>query len=539
MTYLNLRALDQWHDHGILFLLAVPTFSPIPRYLVSGILFGPRLLASLSAPESQVIALIEQMSIALIAVAAGAELQVAELRRTRRQVLALTGCLLLLTWALVFPLTLLLSPYVFPGATLSRGQLIALASMAAVLMGSRSPAAALAVLRETNAKGPFASLTLAVIVVKDITVVVLFAFNLEYLRAVTPVTLGEGLTKPGHALWLPIWHVALGAGIGYAAAYALETILMGGPGPGASGKGNGGPNAPPLVKEIAAGVSWARSQARGRNLHPSGDEGSVPGFPIPTHLAAPGPAASPLLAAAAGPSTSAQMSSEFLEGIRLGLVPLLCLVLWRFCAWVNGESLVACVVVGLVVSNRSERARAELEHVLGQVLPMVFVAFFGVMGAHQSLASLLGIMWAAGLIFAVRLAAIWIGTLLGYGVGQAPPEQKRYAWMAYVTQAGLEMGLASTVGKEFGGWGQQFATMMVATILLNLVSGSPFYKRALALAGESQLVGKRMTPTVSEQRLDTMDRRAPQPHGMGLREGGPAGITLTGPAGLGGDDDNL
>lgn len=55
--------------------------------------------------------------------------------------------------------------------------------------------AQIAVLRETEGQGPFCSLVLAVVVVKDVVVFVAFATNLEVASAVRAVK-GDEVSKP-------------------------------------------------------------------------------------------------------------------------------------------------------------------------------------------------------------------------------------------------------------------------------------------------------------------------------------------------------
>ncbi len=59
--------------------------------------------------------------------------------------------------------------------------------------------------------------------------------------------------------------------------------------------------------------------------------------------------------------------------------------------------------------------------------------------------------------------------------------------MTFVTQAGIGLGLAREVAVEFPEWGEAFATMMIAVIILNQLVGPPLFKWALHMAGESHV----------------------------------------------------
>ena len=59
--------------------------------------------------------------------------------------------------------------------------------------------------------------------------------------------------------------------------------------------------------------------------------------------------------------------------------------------------------------------------------------------------------------------------------------------MAYITQAGVGLGLAKEVAIEFPQFGNDFTTLMVAVIVLSQLAGPPFFKFAIRLVGESHL----------------------------------------------------
>eukprot|EP00854_Cymbomonas_tetramitiformis_P013361 gene13361-15786_t len=71
------------------------------------------------------------------------------------------------------------------------------ASLAGTISVARSPATAIAVLREVEDRTtPFCSLSLAVIVLKDVLVIILFAFNLEFLNFIA----AEESPNPTHGV---------------------------------------------------------------------------------------------------------------------------------------------------------------------------------------------------------------------------------------------------------------------------------------------------------------------------------------------------
>ena len=97
-------------------------------------------------------------------------------------------------------------------------------------------------------------------------------------------------------------------------------------------------------------------------------------------------------------------------------------------------------------------------------------------------------------LFFVRLVGIFLGSFFG---GMASGEcglHQRVSWMAYVTQAGVGLGLAQQVAVEFPAWGGQFATMMIAIIVLNQLVGPILFKKALTLVKEARPPAKKSDP---------------------------------------------
>ncbi len=64
-------------------------------------------------------------------------------------------------------------------------------------------------------------------------------------------------------------------------------------------------------------------------------------------------------------------------------------------------------------------------------------------------------------------------------------KQNRISWMCYVTQAGVALGLAKEAAVEFPVWGPDFATIVIAVVVLNQIVGPPFFKLAITMAGEA------------------------------------------------------
>ncbi len=150
------------------------------------------------------------------------------------------------------------------------------------------------------------------------------------------------------------------------------------------------------------------------------------------------------------------------------------------------EPLLIAMIAGFLVTNFS-RFRAEFEQILHDVGPAVYVAFFTITG----LALKLDLLWAtlpvAVALFLVRMVGIGIGAALGATLAGESGPVRRLGWMAFITQAGIALGLAREVAVQFPDLGSAFATLIISVVVLNEVFGPIFLKAVLKRIGEAHV----------------------------------------------------
>ena len=115
------------------------------------------------------------------------------------------------------------------------------------------------------------------------------------------------------------------------------------------------------------------------------------------------------------------------------------------------------------------------------------MAFFTLIGAMLAIDILAKVWIIAVILFVVRLIAMIIGAYVGSSMAGDPPVYKRIGWMPYVTQAGVSLGLVMEIAGEFNDWGTEFATIIIAVIVLNQFVGPPLFKWAISFIGEAHL----------------------------------------------------
>lgn len=164
------------------------------------------------------------------------------------------------------------------------------------------------------------------------------------------------------------------------------------------------------------------------------------------------------------------------------------------------EPLLVCMIGGFLISSFSNY-RDDFSRILLQVSPVIYILFFTLTGAGLALDVLLSTWPIALALFAVRLGGIFIGSFGGGMIAKDPMQHNRLGWMAYVTQAGVGLGLAKEVATEFPPWGDAFATVIISVIVVNQIVGPPFFKWVINRVGESHV---RATPAAFDGVQDAL-----------------------------------
>ncbi len=147
------------------------------------------------------------------------------------------------------------------------------------------------------------------------------------------------------------------------------------------------------------------------------------------------------------------------------------------------EPLLVCIVASFMVTNYTP-FRTEFLRILEKVSTPIYVAFFVLSGAAIELNLLTEVALITAILFVVRLLSLMVGGLVGGKLAGDPPLFNRLAWMPYVTQAGVGLGLATVVAATFPEWGPEFATIVISVIVINQIVGPPLFKWSIQRVGE-------------------------------------------------------
>lgn len=153
----------------------------IPRitgFIVIGIIIGPSVLNLLPQPAVDDLRLIDLFALALIAMLAGGELQVAALRPQAKAIALTTLFVTGVVWVGMVVTVLAVSPFVPFLSELPFKAVLAVALLLGVWAANSSPDLTVAVIEEKHASGPLVELILGVTIVKDVVVILLFTTTL-------------------------------------------------------------------------------------------------------------------------------------------------------------------------------------------------------------------------------------------------------------------------------------------------------------------------------------------------------------------------
>ena len=382
----------------------------ITGLLIIGIFTGPYILDLIPVAAKSRLTFINDIALAFIAFAAGAELYLRELRSRIQSIKWNTFGQLFVTFIFSSIAVFFLSDFIPFMSDMSNETKLAVAILSGTIFVARSPASAIAVINELRAKGPFTQTVMGVTVLKDFLVIILFTINLAIAQSLIN---GDAFRLTSILVILLELAISLGLGIilGYIISFALASF----------------------------------SRARIKNIVIV-----TIGYLVYVF------------------SDWLRNNSGDLIGFELILEPLL-----------------ICIVGSFYVTNYT-KFRAEFLRFIGDSGKYIYTAFFLLTGATMEIDVLVSVWSAALIFFVIRIITMILGSVVGGYLAKDPPKFIQFGWMPYITQAGVALGLTTVVANEFPEWGVQFATLIIAIIVLNQFLGPPLFKWALHEIGEDR-----------------------------------------------------
>ena len=171
--------------------LGLPT---ITIFIGFGLACGPFGLGLITLEDSANLSWINNVALGFIGFSAGGHFHISDMRAVISTASIVLATLVVVSFVGMLAVVLLVGDIFIPFfATLNSAQKMAAALLFSCLGVARSPSSAIALIAELNAHGPFTSTVLAVTVLIDVVVVVLFSVTLTMATTLDPTGGGRML----------------------------------------------------------------------------------------------------------------------------------------------------------------------------------------------------------------------------------------------------------------------------------------------------------------------------------------------------------
>lgn len=371
----------------------------LPRltgYLALGLFGGPFFANLITHAMARELRLLNGLAVTVIALVAGLELNIGHLRPRLRAIGTVGGVTIAVVWVVLFAAIWIAWPLFgmdVGGSPLLRTAVVA---VMATLAASFSPTVTIAVLAEARARGPLTELTIALVIIGDLIVILLFSLFMQIARWATGSTGAEPVGPFVVLMWEIFGSLAFGAALGALFAAYLAHVGR-------------------EVTLVLLGLCAVLSETSG-----------------PLHL----------------------------------------------------DAVLAALAAGVVVENIAPPRGDALKQAVERGSLPVLIVFFAAAGASLDVEALAATGVIALAMALLRGAAIWGGARLGTRLAGIPRPIDGFLWYGLISQAGVTLGLATIVVREFPTWGTSVQTFVLALTALHVLAGPVLFRGALARAGE-------------------------------------------------------
>ena len=197
------------------------TLPRVTGYVLVGIVVGPYALGIFTEELVDSLRTIDELALALIALTAGGELKMEEIRKSLRSIVGMSFGIVGFVVLGVMALVLAAKPVVPLLADAGWGLVMAQALLLAIWAANSSPDATIAVINESGADGKVTDTILGVTIFKDVVVIVLFAVGLSVAGPLA----GAAAFDPG-LIGVVAWEVVGAFLVGGVLGWAFSLYLV-------------------------------------------------------------------------------------------------------------------------------------------------------------------------------------------------------------------------------------------------------------------------------------------------------------------------
>lgn len=203
-------------------LLEKARLPKVTGYLLFGLVCGPYLLNIIDRPMARELQLFNGLAVALIAFIAGLEINVARLRPRLGAITKLSLVILAVLYAVLFVVFWSVWPLLPIAPDASPATRAALAFVLTAVVASFSPTVTIAVVAEARSAGTYTETALAVTILADLVLILMFTAAMETVRFTAGGAHEVGLLAS--ASWEILGSLAFGAIVGALFSFYLRAI---------------------------------------------------------------------------------------------------------------------------------------------------------------------------------------------------------------------------------------------------------------------------------------------------------------------------
>ena len=169
---------------------------------------------------------------------------------------------------------------------------------------------------------------------------------------------------------------------------------------------------------------------------------------------------------------------RFVKKDEIVFILALCFFSYEIFESLHLHPLLIMMVAGFVVENFSTEGGKLIDH-LEAISPPVYIIFFTLSGAAVNTSYLKSLWLVTILIVVFRMLFKYFGTYIGGVTAQANSKVKKELWTAFISQAGLSLGMAKIIESSFIGFGGKISAVIISVIVINQVIGPLLLKFCL------------------------------------------------------------
>jgi Kef-type K+ transport system membrane component KefB/mannitol/fructose-specific phosphotransferase system IIA component len=191
---------------------------------------------------------------------------------------------------------------------------------------------------------------------------------------------------------------------------------------------------------------------------------------------------------------------------RLATISVISILLtFGLASYVALSPLLACMALGIVLSNLNPARDRLVDYVFTNFEPAIMCVFFTVAGMHLSFEHAAQAGWVALIFFAFRIAGKLVSANLSMRLAGATERVRRCLGMALIPQAGIAVGLVILIEDDpaFAPIHALFVAVVLTAVTLNEILGPIATRIALARVGEVGRDRPRLVDFLQEENITT------------------------------------